>query len=219
MSSTNSTQKLLIRDLLTPITCFQSPAVWADAIITGESPVSYCFQIANLDEYPNYLLIAHVQSENSNLPTRNRIFEPDKCLRLYGYREYSDVYAIKKSLVKPPEIITSDDGDKELQDFNAKKAQLLPAAISIKSIRTMSEIYGVKEVADVLEVEKITDKFLYLRYKEVVYTSILGTLEKRTYDNQRPLPFNFLLLFMIMLIVLMTSILLIYKKNNFSRHR
>jgi hypothetical protein len=78
--------KILV--VLTLITYIQLPVAWADVLTPGESPVNYCFKITNLDKYPNYLLIAHVKSQNPNLPTHNIILKPGKCLGLNGYREY-----------------------------------------------------------------------------------------------------------------------------------
>ncbi|MCF2145207.1 hypothetical protein IQ276_001810 [Desmonostoc muscorum LEGE 12446] len=212
MKNIKNILKILV--LLTLITYVQLPAAWADVLTPGESPIAYCFQIANINKYSNYFIIAHIQSQNPNLPTYNRILKQGKCLGLNGYREYSDVYAIQKSQVKSQEIITTDE-DEALKDFNAKKPLLIPAGININSPRTMSAIYGVKQVTDILEIVTIKEKSLDLKYKEVVYTSQWGTSERKAYqiDNQRPLPFNFLL--MIFIVVFITGIVLVYKKLNF----
>ncbi|MBD2410454.1 hypothetical protein FACHB389_26585 [Nostoc calcicola FACHB-389] len=211
MKNLKNILKILV--LLTLITYIQLPAAWADVLTPGESPVAYCFQIANINTYSNYLIIAHIQSQNPNLPTYNRILKQGKCLGLNGYREYSDVYAIKKSQVKSQEIITTDQNE-ALKDFNTKKSELIPAGININSPRTMSSIYGVKQVTDILEIVTIQEKSFDLKYKEVVYTSEWGISERKTYqtNNQRPLPFNFLLL--IFIVVFIIGMILVYKKSN-----
>jgi hypothetical protein len=165
------------------------PPAAADVLPPGESPVSYCFQVANLNKYPNHLLIAHIKSQNPSLPTYNRILKQGKCLELNGYREYSDIYAIKKSQVKSQEIIKSQAGE-SLKDFNSKKSLLIPTKNSIYSLRLLPDRYGVKQVADVLEIVGITPKSLELKYKEVIYTSQKGNSESKAYQSQnnRPLP-------------------------------
>ncbi|MBC1265720.1 hypothetical protein GNF07_01370, partial [Trichormus variabilis FSR] len=124
-----------------------------------------------------------------NLPTYNRILQSGKCLGLNGYREYSDVYAIKKSLLKFQDIVKSEEGE-SIKDLNSKKALLIPAKNSIKSLRLLPDRYGIKEVADVLEIVAIAPKSLDLKYKEVVYTSKQGNSETKAYQVQdtRPLP-------------------------------
>ncbi len=180
---------LKILATVTLINYIQLPIAWADVLPPGESPVNHCFKIANLDKYPNYFLIAHVKSQNPNLPTYNRILQSGKCLGLNGYREYSDVYAIKKSLLKSQDIIKSKEGE-SIKNLNSKKALLVSAKNSITSVRLLPDRYGVKAVADVLEIVAIAPKSLDLRYKEVVYTSKLGNSETKAYQVQdtRPLP-------------------------------
>jgi hypothetical protein len=180
---------LKILATVTLINYIQLPIAWADVLPPGESPVNYCFKIANLDKYPNYFLIAHVKSQNPNLPTYNRILQSGKCLGLNGYREYSDIYAIKKSLLKSQDIIKSKEGE-SIKNLNSKKALLVPAKKSITSVRLLSDKYDVKEVADVLEIVAIAPKSLDLKYKEVVYTSKLGNSETKAYQVQdkQPLP-------------------------------
>jgi hypothetical protein len=174
---------------VTLINYIQLPVAWADVLSPGESQVDYCFKIANLDKYSNYFLIAHIQSQNPNLPTSNKIIQSGKCLGLNGYREYSDIYAIKKTLLKSQDIVKSKEGD-SIKDLNSKKTLLIPAKNSITSLRLLPDRYGIKQVADVLEIVAIAPKSLDLKYKEVVYTSKQGNSETKAYQVQdtRPLP-------------------------------
>ncbi|UKO97380.1 hypothetical protein [Nostoc sp. UHCC 0870] len=180
---------LKISILLTFITYIQLPPAWADVLPPGESPVSYCFQVANLNKYSNYLLIAQISSQNPSLPTYNRILKQGKCLELNGYREYSDIYAIKKTQLKSGDIIESKDGA-SIKNLNSKKSLLIPSTNSISSLRLLPDRYGVKEVADILEIVAITPKSLELKYKEVIYNSQIGDSEVKAYQAQdkRPLP-------------------------------
>ncbi|BAZ02717.1 hypothetical protein NIES37_67300 [Tolypothrix tenuis PCC 7101] len=187
MKSMKDILKILVT--VTLINNIHVPVAWADVLPPGESPVNYCFKIANIDKYPKYFLIAHVKSQNPNLPTSNRILRSGKCLGLNGYREYSDIYAIKKTLLKSQDIVKSEEGE-SIKDLNSKKALLIPAKNSITSLRLLPDRYGIKEVADVLEIVAIAPKSLDLRYKEVVYTSKQGNSETKAYQVQdtRPLP-------------------------------
>lgn len=219
MKSPKDILKILVT--VTLINYIQLPVAWADVLPPGESPVNYCFQITNLDKYPNYFLIAYIKSQNPNLPTYNRILQSGKCLGLNGYREYSDIYAIKKALLKSQDIVKSEEGE-AIKDLNSKKALLIPAKTSITSLRLLPDKYGIKEVADVLEIVAIAPKSLDLRYKEVVYTSKEGNSETKAYQVQdtRPLPSfsNKLNLFNLIIPgISLVGITMVYKKLKFDK--
>ncbi|HIK07964.1 MAG TPA: hypothetical protein IGS40_25300 [Trichormus sp. M33_DOE_039] len=221
MKYLKSTLKILV--LLNCITYLQVPAAWADVLPPGESPVSYCFQLANLNKYPNYLLIAHIKSQNPSVPTYNRILKQDKCLELNGYREYSDIYAIKKSQVKSQDIIKSKEGE-SIKNLNSKKSLLIPTKKSIYSQRLLPDRYGVKQVNDILEIVAIAPKSFDLKYKEVIYTFQQGNSEKKTYQTQdkRPLPsvgtkFNFLNLIIPSLSIV--GMMLVYQKSKLFKNQ
>lgn len=214
--------KLKIIGLGTLLACIQLPAAWADVITPGQSPVDYCFQIANINKYPNYYLIAHIGSANPSNPTYNKIIKQDKCLGLNGYREYSNVYAIKKSDVKSQDIITNQQGQ-SLIKFDSKKSKLIPAKNEISPLRTLPDQYGVEQVTDVLEIVSIKQKSLDLRYKEVIYTSQQGKSEIKAYQtqNNRPLPSGRNGLNLLNLIIpglSLTGIMLVYRKSIFSKN-
>ncbi|MEA5567918.1 hypothetical protein [Anabaena sp. UHCC 0399] len=209
--------------LLTFITHIQSPPAWADVLPPGESPVSYCFQIANLNKYSNYLLIAQIKSQNPSLPTYNRIIKQGKCLELNGYREYSDIYAIEKSQVKSQDILESN-GDESIKDWDSKASLLIHSKNSISSLRLLPDRYGVKKVSDILEIVAITPKFIELKYKEVIYTSQLDTSEIKAYQAQdkRPLPsFNHQVNFLNLIIpgLSIVGMMLVYKKSKIFRNQ
>lgn len=220
MKSRKNNLKILV--LGTLLACIQLPAAWADVLIPGESPVNYCFKIANINKYPNYYLIAHIKSANPSIPTYNKIIKQDKCLELNGYREYSNVYAIKKSELKSQDIITNQQ-EESLINFGSKKPQLIPAKNEVYPLKTLPDQYGIKQVTDVLEIVAIKQKSLDLRSKEVIYTSQQGKSEIKAYQtqNNRPLPSGNNGLNLLNLIIpglSLTGIILVYRKSIFSRN-
>ncbi|AFZ24791.1 hypothetical protein Cylst_2585 [Cylindrospermum stagnale PCC 7417] len=220
MQSRKNNQKILV--LGTLLACIQLPAVWADVITPGASPVDYCFKIANINQYPNYYLIAYIKSANPSIPTYNKIIKQDKCLELNGYREYSNVYAIKKTDVKFQDIITNQQGE-SLIKFDSKKSKLIPAKDEIYPLRTLPDKYGIEQVTDVLEIVAIKQKSLNLRYKEVIYTSQPGKSEIKAYQtqNNRPFPSGSNGLNLLNLIIpglSLIGIMLVYRKSIFSKN-
>ncbi|GJD18307.1 hypothetical protein RIVM261_032630 [Rivularia sp. IAM M-261] len=161
----------------------------SDVLPPEKSPVSYCFQINNINKYLNYLLIAQVKSQNPNLPGYNRILRQNKCLDLNGYREYSEIFAIRKNQVKPQEIVKVEQGE-EIKNFNNKKSLLIPVKDIINPVRTFDDKYSVNKIADVLEITAIKPKSVDLKYKQVIYTFKNGKTQTYTYlsQNNRPTP-------------------------------
>ncbi|MGH1397205.1 MAG: hypothetical protein ACRAVC_24685, partial [Trichormus sp.] len=120
-------------------------------------------------------------------------------------------------------IIKNQAGE-SLKDFNSKKSLLIPTKNSIYSLRLLPDRYGVKQVADVLEIVVITPKSLELKYKEVIYTSQKGNSEIKAYQSQnnRPLPslgkqINFLNF--IIPGISIVSMMLVYRTSKLFRKR
>ncbi len=171
------------------ITLLPASDALADVVPPDEVRVSYCYGVANINKYPNYLFIARVKSANPSLPGSNRVLKQGKCLGLNGYMEYSEVYALKKYDVKPQEIVKTKEGE-ELKNFDTKKSKLIPHNKQISPVRLMPQKYQVSEVADIFEITGINSKSLNLKNKEVVYTYNDKTSERKVYTRQsvRPEP-------------------------------
>ena len=151
--------------LLFLLTCLKSSVAKADVLIPGEEFVDYCFKITNINKYPDYLIVALVKSENPSLPHSNQVVKSDECVGLYGYREYSEVYALKKSDVNLKEDIIKSKYRKveELKNFDSKKAKLIPATNKIYPVRSAPVFFQVEEVIGIYEITDINAKSLVLR--------------------------------------------------------
>jgi hypothetical protein len=178
--------KILVLTVL--LAFINSPFVLADVLVPGQSPVEYCFQIINVNKYPNYLFVASIGVPWKHDSRDNRIIRQRKCLGL-EYVQEADIFAIKKSQVKSNDIITDKEGEK-LKSLNSHKFTLIPTTKKIHNLRTLPSEYGVKKVVDSLEIVAIQPKSLDLRFKEVVFTFNQGKSETKAYQTQdkRPLP-------------------------------
>ncbi len=209
--------------LLTFITFIQLPTASADVLSPGTSRVDYCFQVANLNKYSNYLLIANIQSANPGLGTYNVILKPGQCERLNGYRQYSNIYAIRKSQVKSQDIIIN--GNREsLKDFNSRKSQLIPAKNTINPVERLPDRYGIKQVTEVLKITAIAPKSLDLKYQEIIYTYQQGNSERKPYQSQdnRPSPslkHKFNLFNLIIPSISIFGIMLVYRRTKIFRNQ
>ena len=149
--------------LLFLVTFLKAPVAKADVLVPGEEFVDYCFKITNIDKYPDYLIVALVKSQNPSLPHSNQVVNKSECVGLNGYREYSEVYALKKSDVNVEDIIKSEYRKvEELKDFESKKAKLIPAKNKIYSVRSVPVFFQIESVIGIYEITGINDKSLIL---------------------------------------------------------
>ena len=88
-------------------TFFEPSLARADVITPGMSSVSYCFKINNIDKYPDHLFLVMRRYEGPGNPS-NELLKSGKCVDLSGYREYAEVYALKKSEINLEEDIVSN---------------------------------------------------------------------------------------------------------------
>ncbi|MEO1373556.1 MAG: hypothetical protein AAFW70_04350 [Cyanobacteria bacterium J06635_10] len=145
------------------LTLLKAPVAKADVLIPGEEFVDYCFKITNIDKYPDYLIVALVKSQNPSLPQSNQVLKSGECVGLNGYREYSEVYALKKSDINVEDIIKSEYRKvEELKDFESKKAKLIPAKNKIYSVRSVPVFFQIESVIGIYEITGINDKSLTL---------------------------------------------------------
>lgn len=178
--------KILVLTIL--LACTYTYSVLADVILPGQSPVEYCFQIANINKYPNYIFVASIGVPWKPNSRDNRIVRQNECLSL-KYIAEAEIYAVTKNQVKPEDIITNNQGEK-FKNFNSQKLTLIPTTNKIHNLRALPTEYGVKKVVDILEIVAIQPTSLDLRFKEVVYTFNQDNSETKIYQTQheRPLP-------------------------------
>lgn len=174
-------------------TLFKPSLIRADVLPPDESPVSYCFKIKNINEYPNYSIVAHTKSERSDFPQSSKLLSSENCLGLNGYREYAEVYALKNSDINLAEDIISKQTGDELKNFESKKSKLIPAIRKkIRPIRTMKDVYQVDRVAQAYEISEINDRNLKLKNSSITYFYKNNKSETKAYlDGEKlPLPSN-----------------------------
>lgn len=167
------------------LTLFEPSLARADVVTPGMSRVSYCFKIANINKYPDFSIVVHVKSENSSLNQTPKFYKSGECLNLSSYRNYAEVYALKKSDIN----LTEDTDGNELKNFESKKSKLIPAIRKkIVPIRRMKDVYQVDRVAQSYEIYEINDRYLRLRNSSITYFYKNQKSETKAYLEQDKLP-------------------------------
>lgn len=169
-------------------TLFASSLARADVITPGMSKVRYCFKINNIDKYREHSIVALTKSENPSLRQSNKLLKSGDCVDLSGYRQYAEVYALKKSDINLQEDIVSNQRGDELKDFESKKSKLIPALRKISPIRRMKDVYQIARVARTYEISDMNDKYLSLRSSSITYFYKNNKSETKAYIDQDKLP-------------------------------
>lgn len=171
------------------LTLFKPSLAGADVITPGMSSVNYCFKINNIDKYPDHLFLVMRKYEGPGYPS-NELLESGKCVDLSGYREYAEVYALKKSDINFQEDIVSNQIGDGLKDFESKKSKLISARRKITPFRRMKEVYQIDRVAQAYEISEINDRYLSLSNSSITYFYKNNKSETKAYldGDKLPLP-------------------------------
>lgn len=169
-------------------TLFAPSLARADVITPGMSSVDYCFKINNIDKYPDYSIVALTKSENPSLRQSNKLLKSEDCLDLSGYREYAEVYALKKSDINLQEDIVSNQRGDGLKDFDSKKAKLISATRKIRPIRRMKDVYQIARVAQAYEISEINNRYLSLKNSSITYIYKNNKSETKAYIDPDKIP-------------------------------
>lgn len=134
----------------------------------------HCFKITNINEYPDYLFIVLIKSNNPLSKPSNEVLKSTYCFyaSFSSYQTYGEVYALKKSEVNLEEdIIKNVDEQTEiekLKDFESQRAKLIPAKNKIYSLSQIIIGRGgdIPPINDYFEISSISDSALVLKDKK-----------------------------------------------------
>lgn len=155
----------------------------ADLIMPGQKVVSYCFQIANMADYPDYVFLMNLAQPVGG----HQVIQQGQCVSFYKLAR-PVIYAIKKTDFNPAEIPdgTRDKaGEKAYFDTNPK---LLRSDVSISNLNTVDEKDPRKEAKDILRIDGIGGQTLTMHKESVQYTYENGASETLPYTQQEVRP-------------------------------
>jgi hypothetical protein len=137
----------------------------------------YCFEIINVNEYPDYLLVETNKLGTQSDSLDNRIIKQNECVAPLKRGNQVSIYAMKKSEVKPHNIIVRSDQGTKLKNFNPHKFKLISATKTINPPLFPAigrfhphDEYRIEKVVDVLKIIAIKPTSLNLNFQKVIYT-------------------------------------------------
>ncbi len=167
-----------------------SNSTLADVILPGYISVDYCFEIANNEQYSDYLFTVNFKSFRPELKLNrgsNRIINQNECIPVEGYLSYGEIYALNKAEIKPGDIVRTNNRE-EFKELDEKNTKLIAADLRIYKVREFPQEYAIAKIVDRLEIVSLTKDELKLRKQKVIFTRTDGSSEERIYENQDEMP-------------------------------
>lgn len=154
----------------------------ADIIMPGQKSISYCFEIANISEFPDYAFIVSFAEPIGG----HQMIEQGKCVQFYKLAR-PVIYAAPKAGFSPSEIPADKAAEKSYFDTNPK---LLKSSVQISNPGTVDEKDPRSEAVDVLRVVGMSGRTLDIKKESVRYVYTNGARETLPYMSQdeRPEP-------------------------------
>jgi hypothetical protein len=153
-------------------------AALADVIPPGAKSVQYCFEVTNVADFPDYVLVAAM------IPNGHQVLKAGDCT---GLNRGATVYAMKRS---DYDSTTIPQGNQAEQAFFTTSPKVIRPGRQISPLRTVDQRDRLTAIIDVLTIAALNDETLDLRFASVRYTFDDGTKQELPYQQQavRPEP-------------------------------
>jgi len=154
------------------------PAAFADVIEPGMKNINYNYKISNIDDYPEYIFLAH------GVPSPSLEIITSKEFSFYKLSTVS-IYAVKKSDLNEEELKNMDD----LQNFFNNNSKLISSDIKLDgSYGNIGMDNPLDNVLLELEITSINDNKMNIKKSKVIYTYSDGSTQEELIENQDVLP-------------------------------
>ena len=159
--------------------------VRADVAISGRKNVSYCFQIENLNKFPDYVFLAYYDFPRHSY----QVIKPGDCIVFYKLSRPT-LYAIKKTEFNEADAGTTQRGqvDENVKAYFETNPNLIRSGIKISSVSSLSDQNPINGIADMLRIKALSPKSFDIAYVRVIYTYSDGSTEEKAYQKQYERP-------------------------------
>ena len=147
-----------------------SPLVLADVIVPGTKSVSWCYEISNVDDYPDYVFVY-----NEERVSGHGVISNDDCFSFYK-NGLTSVYAIKK--------IEFDETELNREFFTDDNPKLINSDIQLNAYGLVDENDPLEKVVTTLQINSMSGNELDIQKSEITFTYNDGTSEVETFQSQ-----------------------------------
>ncbi|MBI5680877.1 MAG: hypothetical protein HZC47_08295 [Methanobacterium sp.] len=155
-------------------------AVFADVIEPGTKQVGLTYKISNIQNYPDYIFLAH------GTPAPEYALLNSSEFSFYKLSTFS-IYAIKKSDFNENELKSMDTS--EIDNFFKNDPRVIKSKIMLEgSYGTVGMSNPLENATVILEITSLNGNNLEIKKSKVVYAYIDGSTQEESISEQNNLP-------------------------------
>lgn len=148
--------------------------VSGDVILPDQKPVSWCYEISNIGQYPNYVFLYHEKRVGGH-----EIIKEGDCFSFYKNGK-AKLYAIEKNKFNKSEL------DKKF--FLENNSKLIDSNFTLNSFGAIDKDNPLEKIAVTLKILSLNKDNLKVQKSKVTYTYEDGTTEEKIFQKQDELP-------------------------------
>jgi hypothetical protein len=148
--------------------------VSADIIIPGTKYVNWCYEISNINNYPNYVFVF-----NERIVTGHKIINQGDCFNFYKMG-LTNIYAIPQAKFNESEL--------NEEFFEENNPKLIKSNIQPDPFGLVQENDPLQEVIITLNIESLSENSFDIKKSKVTYTYTDGTSEEKVFQSQEIMP-------------------------------
>lgn len=157
--------------------CVMPVTSFADILPDGKKGVEYCFQIDNINTYPDYTFIAYPTSWDDSYLTLHK----DTCLRFYK-NVTPTIYAIPTKHFSEKDILTDS------KNYFSNNTYLLSSAFTIHDYSLVDIHSPLEKVIDIATITSLTETNFEIKKARIIYTYSDNTREEKKYSDKNIAP-------------------------------
>ncbi len=180
------TNKLIILFAFVLVFSVFPQAVSADLIMPGTKPVSWCYEISNINDYPDYVFVF-----NEERLAAHGIINQGDCFSFYKIG-LTSIYAISKT-----EFVESglnkELTNKELSEFNREffqenNTRLIKSNIQLNAFGSVQENDPLEKAVITLDIQSLSENDFNIQKSKITYTYTDKTSEEKVFQSQEVTP-------------------------------
>ena len=155
-------------------------ASYADVVNPGEKTIPYSYQIANIQDYPDYVLILHGT--------------PNPSLEVLNSSEFSfyklstcSIYAVPSSVYQ--EVQVNQMNDTMVSEFLNNDSRVARSDLELGGLYdTINEGNSLESALIILKIRSIQGNTLNIQKEKIIYTYSNGQRIEKPFQNQNQTP-------------------------------
>lgn len=162
-------KKSVILFVLTAFFVFSS-VVSADVIVPGEKYVPWCYEISNINSYPDYVFVF-----NEERVTGPKVINQGDCFDFYKIG-LTSIYAIKKS--------EFNEGELNKEFFKKGSPKLIKSNLQLSAFASVKENDPLENIVITLDITSLSQSKFDVKKSKITYTYNDGTSEVKVFQTQ-----------------------------------